>query len=120
MKKKKKHYIDNKRFEILISEFINNDRSNVDELMGMFDLLIQNIIDSFNFKVDVDDAKQECFLLILTKLPNFSPEKGSAFNFFTTMIINNLKLIYSKCKKYNDKLDTFIEIRTGLHPSANS
>ena len=58
------HYIDNKKFEELIGKYLDDPASTEDELMEMFDLLITNIIGSFNFSVDVDDAKQECFLLI--------------------------------------------------------
>ena len=72
--------------------------------MALFDLLITNIIESFKFNIDKDDAKQECFLLILKTLKNFKPSKGSAFNYFTTVIVNNMKLLYRKNKKYEKKL----------------
>ena len=109
------HYLDNKRVEELISNYLEDPESNEEELMAMFDLLITNIIGSFNFSVDVDDAKQECFLLILKTLKKFKKSSGSAFNYFTTIIINNLKLIYSKNKKYQIKIDNYkklIERRT--------
>ena len=101
------HYINNERFEELISKYIEDPRKYEDELMEMFDLLITNIIGSFNFSVDIDDAKQECFLLILKTLKKFKKSSGSAFNYFTTIIINNLKLIYSKNKKYQKKIDNY-------------
>ena len=101
---KSSHYIDNKRFEIIIRAYRDGDSSVEDELMGMLDLLISNIISSFNFKVDIEDAKQECFLLILKTLKNFNKDEGSAFNYFTTIIVNNLKLLYSKNKKYAEKI----------------
>ena len=75
----------------------------------MFDILITNILTSFNFKVDMEDAKQDCYVLILKTLKNFNPENGSAFNYFTTVIVNNLKLIYSKNKKYTEKINDYIE-----------
>ena len=77
----------------------------------MFDLLIGNIINSFSFKLDFDDAKQECFLIILKTLKNFNKESGSAFNYFTTIILNNLKLLYTKNKKYNEKIDNYIDLK---------
>ena len=64
---------------------------------------------SFKFKVEYDDAKQDCFVLALKVLKNFTPDKGSAFNYFTTVIVNNLKLIYTKNKKYVEKLNAYIE-----------
>ena len=95
------YYIDNKRFEELIQEFKLDIRSNEDELFDMFDILINRLMLSFKFNVDHEEAKQECFLLILKVLKNFNRESGQAFNYFTTVILNNLRLLYSKNKKYN-------------------
>ena len=103
----KGHYIDNKRFEELISLYLKDPKSVEEELMAMFDILISNIIGSFNFNVDTDDAKQECYLLILKTLQKFKKNEGTAFNYFTTIIINNLKLIYTKNKKYKAKIDDY-------------
>ena len=114
----KNHYVDNKRFEELIKAYLKDKKSNEVELMSMFTRLISNIIDSFGFNVDKDDAIQECFVLILKTLRNFDPQKGKAFNFFTTIILNNLKLIYTKNKKYNEKVANYIERVTGQHPSS--
>ena len=68
---------------------------------------------SFKFKVDFDDAKQECFMLVFKTLKNFKPKNGSAFNYFTTVIVNNLKLLYTKNKKYQKKLTDYQEFITG-------
>ena len=114
----KKHYIDNKKFEELIKAYLKDKKGNEEELMALFDKLISNIINSFGFNVDKDDATQECFVLILKTLKNFDPQKGKAFNFFTTIILNNLKLIYTKNKKYNEKVANYIEKVTGQHPSS--
>ena len=103
-RKKKKHYIDNKKFEETIFNYLENPKEYEDELIGQLDLLIISILISFKFKVDFDDAKQECFVLSLKVLKNFTREKGSAFNYFTTVIVNNLKLIYTKNKKYQEKM----------------
>jgi len=84
-------------------------KAHEEELVSLFDLLITNIIESFKFKVDPDDAKQDCFALVLKTIKNFKPRKGTAFNYFTTIIVNNLKLIYTKEKKYKNKIDSYIE-----------
>ncbi len=105
----KKFYIDNKRFEEVIKLYQKDPKKNEDELVRMFDLLIENIIFSFNFKLDRDDAKQECFLLVLKVLKNFDPNHGSAFNYFTTVIVNNLKLMFTKAKRYNQKINAYTE-----------
>tara|TARA_R100001163_G_C4955358_1_gene121386 strand:+ start:283 stop:624 length:342 start_codon:yes stop_codon:yes gene_type:complete len=105
----KNHYIDNKKFEEIILLYQEDPENHEEELVSLFDLLISNIIDSFKFKVDPDDAKQECFALVLKTVKNFKPRKGTAFNYFTTIVINNLKLLYTREKKYNQKIENYIE-----------
>tara|TARA_R100001082_G_scaffold71741_1_gene40990 strand:+ start:1344 stop:1706 length:363 start_codon:yes stop_codon:yes gene_type:complete len=103
-KRKKKHYIDNAKFEEAIFNYLEDREKYEEELISQLDLLISSILTSFKFKVDFDDAKQECYVLCLKVLKNFTREKGSAFNYFTTVIVNNLKLIYTKNKKYQEKM----------------
>ena len=105
----KNHYIDNKKFEEIILLYQEDPKTYEEDLVSLFDLLITNIIDSFKFKVDPDDAKQECFALVLKTVKNFKPRKGTAFNYFTTIVINNLKLLYTREKKYNQKIENYIE-----------
>lgn len=107
------NYIDNVKFEELIQEFKGGDRSHENELFEMFDVLIGRLMLSFRFNVDHEEAKQECFLLIIKVLNNFNRESGQAFNYFTTVILNNLRLIYSKNKKYNEKLEAYRCHKTG-------
>jgi len=109
MAKKKTNYLNNKTFEETITKYLE-DPTNEDtesKLIKDLDLLITNILMSFKFKVDFDDAKQECFVLALKVLKNFESGKGSAFNYFTTVIVNNLKLLYTKNKKYQEKLGEY-------------
>ena len=105
----KNHYINNEDFESIILSYQKEPDIYEDELVSLFDLLITNIIESFRFKVDPDDAKQECFVLVLKTVKNFKPRKGTAFNYFTTIVVNNLKLMYTREKKYNIKIDNYIE-----------
>ena len=105
----KNYYINNEEFERLILLYQHDPKTHEEELVSLFDLLITNIIESFKFKVDPDDAKQDCFTLILKTIKNFKPGKGTAFNYFTTVIINNLKLLYMREKKYQIKIDNYIE-----------
>ena len=121
-KKVKKHYIDNKKFEKLIQQYIldKTDKEVEDELVKYLDLLISNILLTFRFSVDHEDAKQECFLLVFKILKNFNKEAGSAFNYFTTVIVNNCKLLYTKNKKYYIKMEEYKELITGNRkPSGN-
>jgi DNA-directed RNA polymerase specialized sigma subunit len=107
----KNHYINNEDFESIILSYQKEPDIYEDELVSLFDLLITNIIESFRFKVDPDDAKQECFALVLKTVKNFKPRKGTAFNYFTTIVVNNLKLMYTREKKYNIKIENYIEKR---------
>lgn len=104
------HYIDNEEFERIILSYKEDPETHEDELVSLFDLLITNIIESFRFKVDSDDAKQDCFTLVLKTVKNFTPKKGTAFNYFTTIVVNNLKLLYTKEKKYQQKIENYIEM----------
>ena len=54
----KNHYIDNKRFEEIILLYQEDPQTYEEDLVSLFDLLISNIINSFRFKVDPDDARQ--------------------------------------------------------------
>lgn len=110
-------YLNNKKFEQLIKLHCSGNYEFQDELMGCFDILIGNIIDAFHFKVDKEDAKQDCFVLILKTLRNFKPENGSAFNYFTTVIVNNLKLVATKIKRHRLKLEAYYEHKFGIHPA---
>ena len=110
-KKKKLHYLNNKEFEATIKSYLEDPEAYEDELVQKLDLLITNIIHTFKFKIDPDDAKQECFVLAFKVLKNFNPEQGSAFNYFTTVFVNNLKLLYTKNKKYVEKIKKYQAIR---------
>lgn len=105
----KNYYINNEEFEKLILLYQKDPKAHEEELVSLFDLLITNIIESFKFKVDPDDAKQDCFALVLKTIKNFKPRKGTAFNYFTTIIVNNLKLLYTREKKYQNKIDSYIK-----------
>tara|TARA_R110000744_G_scaffold13691_1_gene39662 strand:- start:5320 stop:5718 length:399 start_codon:yes stop_codon:yes gene_type:complete len=106
-KKKQTHYIDNAEFEKVIKGYLKTPKKYEERLIQLLDLLITNILMSFKFNVDFDDAKQECFLLAFKTLKNFNPENGAAFNYFTTVIVNNLKLIFTKNKKYRQKIQKY-------------
>lgn len=113
------NYIDNKRFEDLIFNYTSGDKSVESELFEMFDTLITRLMTGYNFTVDFEEAKQECFLLLLKVLRNFKKEKGAAFNYCTTIILNNLRLIYSKAKKYREKIKSYTEIKTGNYSASS-
>jgi DNA-directed RNA polymerase specialized sigma subunit len=111
-KKKKIHYLNNKEFEETIKNYLESPKEYEDELVSKLDLLISNIIHTFKFNVDPNDAKQECFMLAFKVLKNFNPKSGSAFNYFTTVFVNNLKLMYTKNKKYVEKIKKYQNLKS--------
>ena len=52
------HYINNKDFEKTIKLYLKDPDVYEEKLITMFDLLITNIIESFKFSIDKEDAKQ--------------------------------------------------------------
>jgi len=101
-------YLNNERFEKVIAGYKAHPSIWEEELIENFDLLIKNIFDGFKFNgVEFDDVRQDCFLLVFVKIKNFSPNKGTAFNFFTTVILNNIRLMYSKEKRQKEKVQAY-------------
>jgi len=101
-------YLNNERFEKVIAGYKTHPSIWEEELIENFDLLIKNIFDGFKFQgVEYDDVRQDCFLLVFVKIKNFIPNKGTAFNFFTTVILNNIRLLYSKEKKQKEKVQAY-------------
>ena len=106
-------YLNNKTFELIITRFktanenIEQNRLEFDaaqlELAEAFYLLAKNIIRAFRFQlVDKDDALQEGVMICFEKLHRFNPEKGRAFNFCTTIILNHYRQLYRTAKNYNE------------------
>jgi DNA-directed RNA polymerase specialized sigma24 family protein len=106
-------YLNNRTFEIIINRF-KAAKKNVDEdpkefeaaqmeLAEAFYLLAKNIIRAFRFQlVDKDDALQEGVMICFEKLHRFNPDKGRAFNFCTTIILNHYRQLYRTAKNYNE------------------
>lgn len=105
-------YINNKEFEKLIQAYVKGDKSVEDKLFTNIGLLIDKLMNGYNFQIDREDAKQECFLLILRVLKNFDKNCGKGFNFLTTCVLNNCRLLYTKQKKYNKKIENYIDYKT--------
>lgn len=106
-------YLNNKTFEAIIGRFkeakINIKKAPGEfaiaelELTEAFYLLAKNIIRAFRFQlVDKDDALQEGVMICFEKLHRFNPEKGRAFNFCTTIILNHYRQLYRTAKNYNE------------------
>lgn len=104
-----KNYLDNKKFEETIKAYLIDKKPNEDALTEFILLLINNILNTFTFTtVDRDDVQQECFILVLRKLHKFESDRGTtAFNYFSTVIFNQVRLMYSKTRTYNKNLSNY-------------
>lgn len=109
--KSKKYYVDNTHFEEVIKKYLskNGKKKHEAELTRLLDLVISGILSGMNFKIDKEDAKQDCFLLVFKTLKKFKPGKGKAFNYFSTIIINNLKFLYTKDKKEKERQKKYLD-----------
>lgn len=70
-----------------------------------FYVLGYRIVKSFKFRnVDDDDALQEAVIICFKRIDHFDPVRGKAFNFFTTLIVNQLKGLYRRNKSHSEFL----------------
>lgn len=73
------------------------------ELTISFYLLSENIVRYRKFNlIDPDDAIQEGVMICFEKIDRFDPEKGKAFNYMTTCIINHFRQLYRTARNYNE------------------
>lgn len=101
------HYIDNGKFESLIQLYQETEDESVRDTLikDYFYVLAYRIVKSFKFRhVDDDDALQEAVIICFKRIAHFDPARGKAFNFFTTLIVNQLKGLYRKNKNHRDFL----------------
>jgi DNA-directed RNA polymerase specialized sigma24 family protein len=59
--------------------------------------------------VDEEDAKQEAVMVCLRKAPKFDTDRGKAFNYFTTMILNHYRQLYRTARNYGELKKKFTE-----------
>ena len=81
-----------------------------EELANLFYLLSENIIRAFGFKlIDKDDALQEGVMICLQKLDQFKPERGKAFNYYTTCTLNHFRQLYRGAKNQHELQKRYYE-----------
>lgn len=100
-----------KTFDSLMLEFEELQK----ELTIAFYLLSENIVRYRKFNlIDPDDAIQEGVMICFEKVDRFDPEKGKAFNYMTTCIINHFRQLYRTARNYNElkkKYHDFLSIK---------
>jgi len=80
-------------------------------LAEAFYTLSQNIVRYAKFSnIDEDDAVQEGVLICFERAEKFDPEKGKAFNYMTTCILNHFRQLWRTAKNYNELKKKYKEI----------
>lgn len=98
------YYINNDEFQELIIQYKQTRDEDILEILvtDFFYVLTYNIIRTFNFKIDEEDALQEGTIACLKKMEQFDPTRGRAFNFFTTICLNHFRGIFKSKKNYEE------------------
>jgi len=100
-----------KNFDTLVAEY----QTLQGELTTAFYLLSENIVRYRKFNlIDPDDAIQEGVMICFEKIDRFDPDKGKAFNYMTTCIINHFRQLYRTARNYNElkkKYHDFLSIK---------
>lgn len=74
-----------------------------DQLAAAFYILSENIVRYAKFNlIDQDDAIQEGVLICFEKIDRFDTNKGKAFNYLTTCVLNHLRQLYRTSRNYNE------------------
>jgi len=73
------------------------------QLAVAFLTLSENIVRYAKFNlIDIDDAIQEGVMICFEKIDRFDPQKGKAFNYMTTCILNHYRQLYRTARNYNE------------------
>lgn len=68
-----------------------------------FFTLSENIVRYAKFQlIDADDAIQEGVMICFDKIDRFDSNKGKAFNYMTTCILNHFRQLYRTARNYNE------------------
>lgn len=80
------------------------------ELATAFYLLSENIVRYAKFNlIDQDDAIQEGVMICFEKIDRFDPQKGKAFNYMTTCILNHFRQMYRTARNYNELKKRYLD-----------
>lgn len=84
-------------------------------LAAAFYTLSENIVRYAKFNlIDADDAIQEGVMICFDKIDRFDSNKGKAFNYMTTCILNHFRQLYRTARNYNElkkRYHDFLSIR---------
>ena len=78
-------------------EFDNSQKELAKEFYKLSENLVRYAKDII---VDSDDAVQEGVMICFEKIDRFNPDKGKAFNYMTTCILNHFRQIFRTSRNY--------------------
>lgn len=93
--------INNLELETKIREYKKGDFFVEEDLVKIFNSLIDSVIDYKGWNINRDSFKEDCVDLLLLKTDRYNPDKGKAFNFFTSIILCSLRQEYRKNQRLN-------------------
>ena len=106
-------YIKPQSWLVIEDEFkiaLNNYQNSQKELATAFYTLSENIVRYAKFNlIDIDDAVQEGVMICFEKIDRFDPEKGKAFNYMTTCILNHFRQMYRTARNYNELKKRYLD-----------
>ena len=87
-------------------------------LAHAFYTLSQNIVRYAKLSnIDEDDSVQEGVLICFERAEKFDPDKGKAFNYMTTCILNHFRQLWRTAKNYNElkkKYNEMFQLKIGM------
>lgn len=87
------------KFNTVSSEYAESQ----EDLAIAFYTLSENIVRYAKFNlIDQDDAIQEGVMICFEKIDRFDPQKGKAFNYMTTCVLNHFRQLYRTARNYNE------------------
>lgn len=103
-KKREQHLSDSLDDKLLLYRDVNLDYTeSQNDLALAFYTLSENIVKYAKFQfIDDDDAIQEGVVICFEKIDRFDPDKGKAFNYMTTCILNHFRQLYRTAKNYQE------------------
>lgn len=87
------------KFGVISNEYAESQ----EDLAMAFYTLSENIVRYAKFNlIDQDDAIQEGVMICFEKIDRFDPQKGKAFNYMTTCVLNHFRQLYRTARNYNE------------------
>lgn len=107
------HYFDNAYCTNLVVQWQAQPKDSpeaaryLDELAPHLMRLATEIAHGFNFRIDRDDGIQASVMMMLRRLKQFNPERGTLFNFLTQICVNELRAMWNRDRHNEDLMFKF-------------